>query len=77
MLGHRRMRAVGLAMGIALHGAIILSMGLLSFGVIMIALLAAAYTGGSTRRNRQPDIAATDSPSQEAEPRHLSVPIRH
>jgi antimicrobial peptide system SdpB family protein len=73
MLGHRRMRIVGLAMGIILHGAIIFLMGLFSFGVIMIALLAAAYTGGSTRRNHRPDIAAATPSPQEAETQHRSI----
>jgi antimicrobial peptide system SdpB family protein len=45
VLGSRRMRFSAMVLGIALHGAIIALMGLFSFGVIMIALLAIVNAG--------------------------------
>lgn len=51
VVGGPRIRRCGLALGIALHGMIIVVMGLFSFGLVMIALLTLA-SGGRTRAAR-------------------------
>ncbi len=42
-----RVRGLGLGLAVALHGAIIVGLGLFSFGLVMIAVVAAAYAGWS------------------------------
>jgi antimicrobial peptide system SdpB family protein len=46
MAGGPRIRRYGLVLGIALHGMIIVVMGLFSFGLVMIALLTLTLAGG-------------------------------
>jgi hypothetical protein len=45
-----RMRRVGLMLAVLLHGAIILVMGLFSFGLIMITLLLVVCADAGTER---------------------------
>ncbi|MFJ9847878.1 sporulation-delaying protein SdpB family protein [Streptomyces sp. NPDC101150] len=56
----RRTRRCGLVLAILLHGAIILLMGLFSFGLIMIALVLA------TSADRQPGRSTSDNTRQTA-----------
>jgi antimicrobial peptide system SdpB family protein len=56
MLFGARVRRIGLALAICLHSAIILAMGLFSFGLIMIAMVMAA-----SAPETQPDAPAKDS----------------
>lgn len=50
VLGTMRMRRVGLMLAVLLHGAIILVMGLFSFGLIMITLLLVVCADAGTER---------------------------
>lgn len=60
-LGAMRIRRWGLVAGIGLHGAIMVALGLIGFGLIMIALLCAAY-GGRAVRTTSTGAAAGGAP---------------
>lgn len=47
MFGNSTVRRIGLALAVVLHGGIILALGLASFGLVMISLVAAASSGRS------------------------------
>jgi antimicrobial peptide system SdpB family protein len=55
ILGGRRARLWALAFGIVLHSAIIVLLGLFSFGLVMISLLAAAYADVPAARRSTTD----------------------
>jgi antimicrobial peptide system SdpB family protein len=57
MLFPTRVRRTGLAVTICLHSAIIIAMGLLSFGLVMISLVMAVSGGGTWGDTRDADFA--------------------
>jgi antimicrobial peptide system SdpB family protein len=56
MAGGPRVRRAALVLAIALHGSIIVMLGLASFGLIMIALLTLASVGGVAAARRPPAV---------------------
>ncbi|MCX4745134.1 hypothetical protein OG455_06265 [Kitasatospora sp. NBC_01287] len=65
VLSSERRRKVGLALDIALHGMIIMTMGLWSFGLVMIGASIIAATPGPRRHERtagEPPAAAVTEP---------------
>lgn len=61
MLTPVRVRRTGLAASVCLHSAIILGMGLVSFGLIMIGTLAVSCAGGRPWAPAPAEPAAADS----------------
>jgi len=70
MLGGRRIRRWALVAGITLHAAIVIAMGLFSFGTIMIGVLLIA--SGGTRMRPDQDLQSKRTPDVgiETEPPH-------
>jgi len=61
VLARRRFRVLGLVLGVVLHGGIIFLMNLMSFGLIMIAvLLVASARTTRTTRIAQPGVELTE-----------------
>ena len=65
MLGGRRIRRWALVAGITLHAAIVIAMGLFSFGTIMIGVLLIA--SGGTRMRPDQDLQSKRTPDVEIE----------
>jgi antimicrobial peptide system SdpB family protein len=66
MVGTRRIRRYGVALAVLLHSAIVVSMGLFSFGLIMIAFVVLGSAGGSGP-GRRPRGPAPSKPPQSAQ----------
>jgi len=62
MAGGPRVRRAALVLAIALHGSIIVMLGLASFGLIMIALLALASVSGVAAATRPAEPVSTAEP---------------
>ncbi|SFQ99497.1 antimicrobial peptide system protein, SdpB family [Lentzea waywayandensis] len=54
VLGNPGLRRIGLALAVVLHGGIVLALGLVSFGLVMISLVAAASSGRSEHGGELP-----------------------
>lgn len=52
VFGNSPLRRAGLAFAVVLHGGIIVALGLVSFGLVMISLVAAAAAGGTIGNGR-------------------------
>ncbi|WP_434446517.1 sporulation-delaying protein SdpB family protein [Lentzea sp. E54] len=59
VLGNSAVRRIGLALAVVLHGGIVLALGLASFGLVMIGLVAAASSGRSEHGGELPPPRVT------------------